>query len=519
MSKRAVWRRPDRLPAEGVDGLLRDATRPPGKKPIEEDRVKAAIDLAMSPPPAHARHWTVRALADKTGMAVGTMHRILKGHGLRPHQVKTFKVSRDPRFELKVRDVAGLYVNPPDHAVVLSVDEKPQIQALGSTQTSLPMTSDHEETRTHDYRRHGTARLLAALDVATGKVVGRTVKRHRSAELLSFPGHVAERGAEGIGPGPPVHVVLDNVSFHRSAEVRPAHRSFTPRTITDLFAGACFYDRMSVAAAVCDGPGPIDARGRPRVSSCMAALEAEGAGRRLPSRMLAEDHSLGVRRRTGRRLRHPVGSAPVPAGSSGCRGFRSAKAFSAGISRRGRCHRAFAAIRGGGSRMAAAGNAAGPRRGRRPRGSRHVRPAVADRGLAPDPEDRSRDREVRLPRRRAHEGRRRHQRGDRLAPCGARARDAASNPFRDRHPAGLRGRAVPSGSRTRATGEPCRPGGHPNCRAVLTGDGPPGRQTIWEGCARPAAGVQVVGRIAGSGEAGAVHPHFAKRAKRTGKGP
>ena len=112
-------------------------------------------------------------------MAVATMHGIPRDNGLKPHQVKTFKVSRDPRFELKVRDVAGLYVNPSDHAVVLSVDEKPRRQALGSTQTSLPMTSDHEETRTHDYRRHGTTCLLAALDVATGKVVGRTVERHR----------------------------------------------------------------------------------------------------------------------------------------------------------------------------------------------------------------------------------------------------------------------------------------------------------------------------------------------------
>ena len=97
-----------------------------------------------------------------------------------------FKVSRDPRFEIKVRDVAGLYVNPPDHAVVLSVDEKPRLQALGGTRRSLPMTSDHAETRTHDYRRHGTARLLAALDVATGKVVGRTVERHRSAEVREW---------------------------------------------------------------------------------------------------------------------------------------------------------------------------------------------------------------------------------------------------------------------------------------------------------------------------------------------
>ena len=151
MSKPTVWRWRDRFLAEGVDGLLRDATRPPGKKPIKEDKVKELIDLAMLPPPAHARHWTLKALAGEIGgMDATTVRNILRRHGLKPHQVKTFKVSRDPRFEIKVRDVAGLYVNPPDHAVVLSVDEKPQIQALGSTRRSLPMTSDHAETRTHD---------------------------------------------------------------------------------------------------------------------------------------------------------------------------------------------------------------------------------------------------------------------------------------------------------------------------------------------------------------------------------
>ena len=133
-------------------------------------------------------------------MAVSTMHGILKENGLRPHQVKTFKVSRDPRFEIKVRDVVGLYVNPPDHAVVPSVDEKPRRQALGGTRRPLPMKPGHAETRMHDYRWHGTARLLAALDVATGNVVGRTGERHRSVEFLAFLDHVAE----GIDPGTPV---------------------------------------------------------------------------------------------------------------------------------------------------------------------------------------------------------------------------------------------------------------------------------------------------------------------------
>lgn len=121
----------DRFLAEGVDGLLRDATRPPGKKPIPKDRVRAVIALAMPPPPEHARHWTVRAPARRLGMVISTVHGILKDHGLRPHQVKTFQVSRDPRFEIKVRDVVGLHVHPPDHAVVLSVDRKTQIRRWG----------------------------------------------------------------------------------------------------------------------------------------------------------------------------------------------------------------------------------------------------------------------------------------------------------------------------------------------------------------------------------------------------
>ncbi len=134
MSRPTVWRWRDRFLEEGVDGLLHDATRPPGKKPIPEEKVKAAIALAMSPPPERARHWTVRAPAKRLGMAVSTMDGILKDNGLRPHQVKTFKVSRDPRFEIKVRDVVGLHVDPPDHAVVISVDESERVNAFGSSE-------------------------------------------------------------------------------------------------------------------------------------------------------------------------------------------------------------------------------------------------------------------------------------------------------------------------------------------------------------------------------------------------
>lgn len=249
VSKPTVWRWWDRFLAEGVDGLLYDATRPPGRKPIPADRVKAVIALAMSPPPEHAGHWTLKALADAMGgMVISTVRNILRRHRLRPHQVRTFKVSRDPRFGIKARDVIGLYVDPPDHAVVLSVDEKPQIQALGRTQRPLPMKPGHARTRTHDYRRHGTTCLLAALDVATGKVVGRTAGRHRSAEFTAFLDHVAG----GIEPGRPVHVILDNVSSHKSAEVREWLKErpdwqfhFTPTSASWMNAVEGFFSKLS----------------------------------------------------------------------------------------------------------------------------------------------------------------------------------------------------------------------------------------------------------------------------------
>ncbi len=233
LSKPAVWRWRDRFLSEGVEGLLRDATRPPGKQPIPAATVQAVINLAMSPPPPNRRHWTLKALTTAVGgLTATTVHRILQRHGLRPHQVRTFKVSNDPRFGIKAHDVIGLYMNPPDHAVVLSVDEKTRIQALGRTRTPLPPAPGHAATRTHDYRRNGTTTLLAALDVATGKVVGQMTERHRSEDFCAFLDHVAV----GIDPEAEVHVILDNLSAHKSALVHAWladhpdwHFHFTPR--------------------------------------------------------------------------------------------------------------------------------------------------------------------------------------------------------------------------------------------------------------------------------------------------
>ncbi len=211
-----VWRWWDRCPAGGVDGLLRDATRPPGRKPVPAATVQAVIDLAMSPPPPNRSHWTLKALAAAAGgLTATTVRRILRRHGLRPHQVRTFKVSNDPRFGVKAHDVVGPCTNPPDHAVVLPVDGKTRIQALGRTQKPLPPAPGHPTTRTHDCRRNGTTTLLAALDVATGKVVGQMTARHRSEDFCAFPDHAAE----GLDPDAEVHVILDNLPAHRSARV------------------------------------------------------------------------------------------------------------------------------------------------------------------------------------------------------------------------------------------------------------------------------------------------------------
>ena len=199
-------------------------------------------------PPTHASHWTLRALAERLGMVFSTVYNILHKHGLELHRVKTFKVSRDAAFEAKIRDVVGLYVNPPDHAVILPVDEKTRIQALSRTRKPLPMTSGHPETRSHDYERNGTTCLLAALDVTTGRVVGQMTSRHRCEEFIAFLDHVAKT----IEPDTRVHVIVDNVSSHKSARVHEwlKHHPdwsfhFTPTSASWTNAVEGFFSKLS----------------------------------------------------------------------------------------------------------------------------------------------------------------------------------------------------------------------------------------------------------------------------------
>ncbi|MEL6208073.1 MAG: IS630 family transposase [Pseudomonadota bacterium] len=215
-AKKTVWRWQARFAEAGVDGLLRDATRPPGKAPVATDKVDEVVRLTQTPPPHEATHWTARAMAKAAGLAVSTVQKIWKAHGLAPHRWRAFKLSRDPAFAEKLIDVVGLYVAPPAHAIVLSVDEKSQIQALDRTQPGLPMKKGRAGTMTHDYKRNGTTTLFAALNTLTGEVFGRNMARHRHQEFIRFL-YALERE---IPAGKTVHVVLDNVSSHKTPEVR-----------------------------------------------------------------------------------------------------------------------------------------------------------------------------------------------------------------------------------------------------------------------------------------------------------
>jgi transposase len=206
-----LWRR--RYAAAGLAGLA-DAPRP-GHPPTytREDRDRL-VALTLGPPPEGTTHWSVRRMAQRTGMSPSTVHRIWAELGYRPHRTETFKFSTDPALEAKVRDVVALYLDPPDGAIVLSVDEKTQIQALDRTQPLLPMRPGQVERHTHDYTRHGTTCLFAALEVGTGQVTTDTRERHTGADFLAFMRRVAREYPTGE-----LHVVLDNVSTHKTPAV------------------------------------------------------------------------------------------------------------------------------------------------------------------------------------------------------------------------------------------------------------------------------------------------------------
>jgi transposase len=208
------WRA--RYEVAGVAGLLCDRTRPGRKKCIDEARVREVVERTLNEKPQEATQWSTRSMATATGLSPATVRRIWKQHGLKPHLVRSFKLSRDPRFIDKLQDVVGLYLNPPDHALVLSVDEKSQIQALDRTQPGLPMKRGRAETMTHDYTRNGTTTLFAALNTLDGRVIGQCLPRHRHQEFLHFLRSIDRQTPKGLN----LHLILDNYATHNHPDVK-----------------------------------------------------------------------------------------------------------------------------------------------------------------------------------------------------------------------------------------------------------------------------------------------------------
>jgi transposase len=227
--KAARWRR--RFLQGGIAALEKDAPRAGRTRTITERRVKKVVEMTLHRKPGNATHWSTRTMAAATGISEASVRRIWRAHGLKPHLVRTFKLSRDPRFTEKLEDIVGLYLNPPEHAIVLCADEKSQIQALDRTQPGLPMKKGRSGTMTHDYKRNGTATLFAALDALQGQVISMCDDRHRHQEWLKFL-----RAIDYVVPTDrQIHMIVDNYSTHKHEKVERwlnrhprFHMHFTP---------------------------------------------------------------------------------------------------------------------------------------------------------------------------------------------------------------------------------------------------------------------------------------------------
>ncbi len=236
-SKPTVWRWQQRFLEEGVDGLLRDRNRGTGKRPLSPEVRALVLAKTVGEKPPNASHWSLRTMAKAVGIGHTSVQRIWAEHGLKPHLVSTFKLSNDPGLAEKVADVVGLYLNPPDKALVLSVDEKSQIQALDRTQPGLPMKKGRAGTMTHDYKRHGTTTLFAALNVLDGTVIGQCMKRHRHQEFLRFLRKLDRETTKQLD----IHLIVDNYATHKHAKIKEwlekhprFHFHFTPTSASWL---------------------------------------------------------------------------------------------------------------------------------------------------------------------------------------------------------------------------------------------------------------------------------------------
>jgi transposase len=228
------WRR--RFASYRVAGLS-DAPRPGQPRKMDDAKIEEVIRKTLQEKPENATHWSTPLMAKATGLYPTAISRIWRAFGLKPHRLQTFKLSTDPHFVAKVRDIVGLYLAPPERALVLCVDEKSQIQALNRTQPGLPLTFGRPATRTHDYQRHGTTSLFAALDIATGKVIGKLQRRHRSTEFIRFLNAIDA----SMPAHQEVHLIMDNDGTHKTEKVRAwfaarpqYHVHFTPTSASWL---------------------------------------------------------------------------------------------------------------------------------------------------------------------------------------------------------------------------------------------------------------------------------------------
>jgi transposase len=247
-AKTVIWRWQERFQDEGAAGLWRDKTRPSRIPPLGPEVAERVVALTLAGPPPTASHWTGSAMAKAAGISVSSVQRIWRAHGLRPHLVRRFKLSNDPQFAAKLREIVGLYVNPPDHAIVLSVDEKSQIQALDRTQPGLPMKKGRAGTITHDYKRHGVTTLFAALDVLEGKVIGQCMQRHRHQEFIRFLNVIDAK----VPKMKAVHIIVDNYATHKHPKVLEWIENhprfvfhFTPTSTSWLNAVESFFAKLT----------------------------------------------------------------------------------------------------------------------------------------------------------------------------------------------------------------------------------------------------------------------------------
>ena len=239
------WR--NRFAEHRLDGLV-DEPRSGRPRRIDDAAVAEVVRKTLEEKPRDATHWSTRSMAQATGYAPSTINRIWRAFCLQPHRSETFKLSTDPYFVDKTRDIVGLYVDPPQHAMVLCVDEKSQVQALDRTQPLLPLRPGQVERRTHDYKRHGTTSLFAALDVATGKVIGQCYRRHRSTEFRRFLNHVEANVPCDLE----IHIVMDNSSTHKTKMIRDWfarrprwHVHFTPTSASWLNQVERFFAKLT----------------------------------------------------------------------------------------------------------------------------------------------------------------------------------------------------------------------------------------------------------------------------------